>query len=106
MSFYGEDSPTDATESRRKYLQSWRDKLGPYKFEARNDLRATDGARRAAPARDARSRVRHRGSARARTRATTGARKRGNRWTFSRRRVDGDGETKRTTTNARLTTVS
>jgi hypothetical protein len=94
MSFYGEDSPTDATESRRKYLQSWRDKLGPYKFEARNDLRATDGARRAAPARDAR------------TRATTGARKRGNRWTFSRRRVDGDGETKRTTTNARLTTVS
>ena len=68
MSFYGEDSPTDATESRRKYLQSWRDKLGPYKFEARNDLRATDGARRAAPARDARARVRHRGSARANAR--------------------------------------
>jgi hypothetical protein len=45
MSFYGEDSPADATETRRKYLQSWRDKLGPQKFEARNDLRATDGAR-------------------------------------------------------------
>lgn len=30
MSFYGEDGPTDATETRRKYLQKWDDKLDAY----------------------------------------------------------------------------
>ena len=44
MSFYGEDSPTDATETRRKYLQKWDDKLDAYAYNDRNDLKATDGA--------------------------------------------------------------
>lgn len=43
MSFYGDDGPTDATESRRKYLQQWREKLNAYQYNDRNDLRATDG---------------------------------------------------------------
>jgi len=43
MSFYGEDSPTDATETRRKYLQKWDDKLDAYAYNDRNDLKATDG---------------------------------------------------------------
>ena len=95
MSFYGEDSPTDATESRRKYLQSWRDKLGPYKFEARNDLRATDGARRAAPARDARrafdtaeARARERARRRARESEETGGPSRGVGSTATARRSE------------------
>jgi len=44
MSFYGEDGPTDATETRRKYLQKWDDKLDAYTYNDRNDLKATDGA--------------------------------------------------------------
>ena len=43
MSFYGDDGPTDATESRRKFLQQWREKLNAYQYNDRNDLRATDG---------------------------------------------------------------
>lgn len=45
MSFYGDEAPTDATETRRKYTQDWADKLEPYEFAKRNDLRAKDGAR-------------------------------------------------------------
>jgi hypothetical protein len=43
MSFYGDDGPTDATESRRKFLQQWREKLNAYQYNDRIDLRATDG---------------------------------------------------------------
>lgn len=45
MSFYGDEPQTDATETRRKYTQSWGDKLEPYAYAKRNDIRAMDGAR-------------------------------------------------------------